>query len=231
MLGYRYPRLDAQMESHVVNGEVRKISLQYIRHRVDNIIKEKTLCSCFTIIGETRLVFDRFVSSREADLQQAKATLQSAAKTVLEIKDKAEALHDAAEVKQCRAVIKFISGELRYVEAEFYKLYFQAVLWLLLQFIAEKCGSSRSLHVRVLSVSQALEVVLIVSGDVEKNPGPTFLDGKLVFVLCIDHTNCLIASNLIGPIYIRVVSISTGDMVVISTYVLHYVYQEYRSVS
>ena len=96
----------------------------------------------------------------------------------MELKDKAEALHDTAEVKQCRAVIRFISRELRYVEAELYKLYFQAVLWLLLRFIAEKCDSSRNLHVRVLSVSQALEVVLIVSGDVEKNPGPTFLDGN-----------------------------------------------------
>ena len=59
--------------------------------------------------------YDNFrssVSSREADLQETKATLQSTAKTVLELKDKAEALHDTAEVKQCRAVIRFISREL-----------------------------------------------------------------------------------------------------------------------
>lgn len=122
--------------------------------------------------------FKSSISSGEADLQETKAALQSVAKKVFEIKDKAEALHDTAEIKHCRALIRVISRELRYVESEFYKLYLQAVLWLLL-FIAEKCDStSRSLPVRVLSISQALEVVLIASGDVEENPGPTFLDGN-----------------------------------------------------
>ena len=122
--------------------------------------------------------FKSGVASREADLQETKAALQSITKKVFEIKDKAEALHDTAEIKQCQALIRFISRELRYVEYEFYKLYLQAVLWLLL-FIAEKCDwTSRSLPVRVLSISQALEMVLIASGDVEKNPGPIFLDGN-----------------------------------------------------
>ena len=117
--------------------------------------------------------------SREADLQVFKAIsrLQGLAKTVFEISDKAEALHDTAEIKQCRALIRFISRELRYAEAEFYMLYYlQAVLL----FIVEKSDSARSLPIRVLSVSQALEVILIASGDVEENPGPTFLDGNLI---------------------------------------------------
>jgi hypothetical protein len=125
--------------------------------------------------------FKSTVSSSEAELQETKAALhklQSVAKKVFEIQDKAEARHDTAEIKQCRALIRFISRELRYVEYEFYKLYLQVVLWLILLFIAEKCDSSRSLPVRVLSVSQALEVVLIASGDVEENPGPTYLDGN-----------------------------------------------------
>ena len=128
-------------------------------------------------------------SSGEADLQETKAALQSVAKKVFEIKNKAEALHDTAEIKQCRALIRFISRELRYIESEFYNLYLQAVLWLLL-FIAVKCDlTSRSLPVRVLSISQALEVVLIASGDVEENPGPTFLDGN--YSSCI-HTDYVI---------------------------------------
>ena len=200
-----------QMESEVVNGGVHKslwcLVLDCTGTGKSTLLNalEQLKTTWIELAARLGSDFDSFkssISSREADLQETKATLQSAAATVWEIKDKAEALHDAAEVKQCQAVIKFISGELRYVEAEFYKLYFQAVLWLLLRFIAKEYDSSRSLHVRVLSVLQALEVVLIASGDVEKNPGPTFLDGKLVFVLCIDHTNYLIASNFIGSIYL-----------------------------
>jgi hypothetical protein len=116
-------------------------------------------------------------SISSGELAETKAALQSAAKTVFEIQNKAEARRDTAEIKQCRALIRFISRELRYIESEFYKLYLQAVLLLILLFIAEKYNSSTK-RSRVLSISQALEVVLIASGDVEENPGPTFLDGN-----------------------------------------------------
>ena len=94
--------------------------------------------------------------------------------------------HMTTEIKECLALIRSISRELRYLESEFYKLYLCSVLsWLFLFILAEKSESLRSLPVRVLSISQALEVVLIASGDVEENPGPTFLDGKLVVTYCM----------------------------------------------
>ena len=154
-----------------------------------NILKEKTLFQ----IGEEDGIFPRVIheddsfrsnfSSREADLQETRAALQSLAKKLFEIKDKAEALQDMSEVKQCRTLIRFVWEELRYVEAEYYNIYLRAILRILL-FIAEKCGRylSRSVSVGVL-LSQALEDILIAAGDVEENPGPTYLTGTFVYII------------------------------------------------
>jgi hypothetical protein len=63
-----------------------------------------------------------------------------------------------------------------------------AILWPLLFVAKESCSrylsslDSRSLS-HVLLSSQALEFILVASGDVEKNPGPIYIPGMLLWNL------------------------------------------------
>lgn len=115
---------------------------------------------------------------------------EAVSKNLFEMKTKVEAIRDSLqrqdaselEVEECEDVIKFIEEELRYLEAECSKLCLQALIAWIIVFIVENsdCDSLWTLSVSLLA-SQTIEVILVVSGDVERNPGPTYLDGMFVF--------------------------------------------------
>ena len=111
--------------------------------------------------------------------QNTKAALQSASKKLLEIKDKVEILQDTAEIKDCEDTIKFIEEELRRLEVECYRIYLQLIIWLIF-FLSWKNALCTVIHLYLLS-SQTLEIILVASGDVERNPGPTYLTGMLIY--------------------------------------------------
>ena len=115
---------------------------------------------------------------------------EAVSKNLFEMKTKVEAIRDSLqrqdaselEVEECEDVIKFIEEELRYLEAECSKLYLQALIaWIIVITVENSdCDSLRTLSVSLLA-SQTIEVILVASGDVERNPGPTYLDGMFVF--------------------------------------------------
>ena len=105
-------------------------------------------------------------------------------KKLFEMKSKVEAIHNSLQSPQdmsgCEDVIKFIEEELRCLEAEYrWKLYVQALIAWIAELIVGNgdCDSLQTLSVSLLA-AQTIEIVLVASGDVERNPGPTYLDGR-----------------------------------------------------
>ena len=116
---------------------------------------------------------------------------EAVSKNLFEMKSKVKAIRyslqrqDALEleIEECEDVMRFIEEELRYLEAEYLKLYLQALIaWIILFIVGNgDFDLLRTLSVNLLA-SQTIEVILVASGDVERNPGPTYLDGMFVFV-------------------------------------------------
>ena len=104
-------------------------------------------------------------------------------KKLFEMKSKVKAIRNSLQWIQdtsgCEDVIKFIEEELRCLKAEYrWKLYVQALIAWIAELIVGNgdCDSLQTLSVSLLA-AQTIEIVLVASGDVERNPGPTYLDG------------------------------------------------------